>query len=423
MVFATLILTAVFICYVYGWPWGRRWAFRFALPVAVLANASAMAVGGLVILLAESGLLVDGRLGTYIEWNRAFVFLPLAGLLNLLALAQPAGPYLRSAAWMANGALALYAGWYWIRHESFEGFGGTPPFGADLITALAVISLMTLAWDNGPVSAGGSAVFCPAKEGAFAERKTTLHWRGMFVVGLAAAMILVWLPALLTVLRRSGLEYAVTSLGGEISDRSARIAPLRIRELAPLRPYVTEIEAVYIPKNVLTPNSCESFAVAIGNLPRIYEVNAMELPEGCGALLHHLPFNSRLEHVILTGPGVTDETLADLARCKRLTIASFAGSRISDDGLRHLSGLVWLRNLVLRGAPLSGSGLTYLASLTGLTSLDLAKTYVGDEQISELAKFSSLISLDLRGTRVTVEGLQRLQRAVPRCQLDWEPAK
>jgi hypothetical protein len=407
MVLATLILAAVFTCYVRDWPWGRRWAFRFALPWAVLGNASALAIGVLVTLLAESGLLVDGLLGTYMEWNRAFLFVPLAGFLNLLALARPAARWLRIAAWLANAVLAVYAGWYWIKHESFEGFGGAPPFGADLVAALAAASLMTLAWDNVPHDASANRP----------------RLRGVVVFALTLAMVVAWMPAFFTVMRRCRLEYSITSLGGVISDRSRRIAPLRIRELAPLRPYVTEIEAIYIPKNALTPANCELFAQALGNLTSVYEIAAAQVPKGCSTLLNRLPPSSRLEYVTLSGPGITDETLADLGRCARLTSPSLAGAKISNDGLRHLSGLRSLRTLVLRGTPISGGGMEHLTSLPGLTWLDLADTSIGDEDLRHLTKLAALISLDLRGTRVTADGVQQLQRALPRCQIDWGPSK
>lgn len=407
MVFATLILTAVFTCYVYDWPWGRRWAFRFTLPLAVLANASALAIGVLVTLLAESGLLVDGRLGTYIEWSRTFLCVPMAGLLNLLALARPTARWLRIAAWLANAALAVYAGWYWIEHESFEAFGGAPPLGAAVVAALAAVSLMTLAWEIVPVDASGSRS----------------RLRGVLVFALTLAMVLAWIPAFRTVVRRCRWEYSVTSLGGEITDRSARIAPLRIRELAPLRPYVTEIEAIYIPKNVLTPANCDSFAQALGNLTRVYELEAAQVPQGCETLLNRLPPNSRMEYVTLHGPGVTDDTLADLGRCKRLATASFVGARISNDGLRHLSGLRWLRTLALRGTPITAGGLAHLTSLPGLTWLDVVDTPIGDEAIGSLSKLSALVALDLRGTHVTAAGVQSLKRALPRCQIDWGPSK
>lgn len=407
MVFAILILMAVFTCYVHEWPWGRRWSFRLTLPWAVIANASALAMGVLVTLLAESELLVHGHLGLYIEWTRAFICMPLAGCLNLLAFARPRSRCLRTAAWLGNGALAIYAGWYWIKHESFEGFGGTPPFGATLVAALAVVSLMTLAWESVPIAAGISRP----------------RLRGAFVLALTIAVALAWMPAFFTVVRRCRLEHAITSLGAKITDRSSRIAPLRIRELAPLRPYVTEIEAIYLPRNTLSPANCESFAQAVGNLAAIYEVEAAEVPEGCGSLLRQLPPISLLEHVGLTGPGVTDETLADLGHCTRLTSVSLAGARISNDGLRHLSALRWLRWLTLRGTPISGRGLSHLTSLPGLVSLDLADTPIGDEDLGELAKLSALVELDLRGTRVTAEGLTRLQLALPRCQIDGGPSR
>lgn len=55
--------------------------------------------------------------------------------------------------------------------------------------------------------------------------------------------------------------------------------------------------------------------------------------------------------------------------------------------------------------------------------LDLVDTPIGDEDLVELAKLSALFSLDVRGTRVTAEGVQRLRRVLPRCQVDWGPSK
>jgi hypothetical protein len=52
MVVATLILVAVFTCYVRDCPTARRWSFRAALPLAVLANALALAIGSLIAVLA-----------------------------------------------------------------------------------------------------------------------------------------------------------------------------------------------------------------------------------------------------------------------------------------------------------------------------------------------------------------------------------
>jgi hypothetical protein len=411
MVVAVLVITAVFTCYVRDWPWGRRWAFRLVLPVALVANAAALAVGVLVTALAESGWLVQNQLGFYVQWNRPFVCVPIAAAVNLLALAWPAAGWrLRGTAWLANGLLTAYAGSFWSIHESFERFGGAPPFGADLIAALAALSMMTLAWDDAP---GREAT----------EARSRRRLRSLLMLAAVAATVVALAPALHTVVRRCRLEAAVTSLGCEVTDRTRRIAPLRIRELAPLRPYVTEIEAVYIPKDALSTATSEPIEEVLGKLEMLDELEAVDVPDGCGGLLHRLPPGSLMQYVTLSGAGVTDDTLADIGQFKRLRKVVIADSRVSDEGLKHLSRLRWLEVLVLRGAPLSGSGLTHLASLPSLSSLDLADTAIGDDQIGALTSLSGLIDLNLGGTNVTPAGVKRLQTALPRCQIRWGPSQ
>jgi hypothetical protein len=405
MVVATLIVMAVVTCYVRGWPWGRRWAFRCMLPLAIVANSTALAVGVLVAVLAETGLLVQNRLGVYLEWNREFLCVPLAGLLTLLALAWPTAS-LRFAAWIANGLLIVYAACYWFIHETYEAVRGAPPLGADLVVSLAAISIMCLAWES------------PQQRAPAAGSRGRRVRAGLAMVA-AGATFAALTPAFLTVVRRCRSEAAVTSQGCEVTDRSRRMAALRIRELAPLRPYVTEIEAIYIPKDALTPANCASLSEAIGNLKMLYEIDAAVVPEGCDLLLRRLPPTSRMEFLMLSGPGVTDSMLADVGSCKRLTILTLVDSRITDDGLRQIAGLRSLRSLVLRRARVSGAGLRQLTVLPGLSSLDLADTPIGDDDVGALTQMPALVSLDLRGTRVTLAGVQQIQRALPRCQIDW----
>jgi hypothetical protein len=390
MVVATLILVAVFTCYVRDWPAARRWSLRAALPLAVLANALALAIGSLIVVLAMNGLLVQNRLGLHVAWNPAFVCLPIAAGLNLLAWAWPAsgrGP--RLAAWLANLLLIAYAGWYWNRHESQERFGGEPPFGAELITALAVISLMALAWaDDAPWrTADGFAMPTP--------RGRRRCWRRfVLVLSITLAVWLALIQPFRTVVRRCRLEAELTSLGCEVTDRTRRPAFLRVRELAPLRPYVTEIEAVSIPEGCLAAAGCRPVAEMLGKLTMLDEIEAPRVPAECERLLHRLPAGSFMQYLSLGGEGVTDETLAAVGGFKRLRKAHFIHSRITDDGLRRLGGLRWLDTLTLRGAPLAGRGLAALASLPSLTSLDLAETEVGDQQIAVLQRFAGLSGLE-----------------------------
>ncbi|HEV3020888.1 MAG TPA: hypothetical protein VGX76_00415 [Pirellulales bacterium] len=384
---------------------------RVTLPLAIAANVVGLAVGSLVVYLAENGLLVHNRLGLYIEWNRGFLCVPLAAATNLLAWAWPgAGRRLRAAVWLANGVLVLYAGWYWRVYESYERYGGAPPFGADRAAALVAISLVTLAWDE------KHATSQPAAKASRRLRRTWLVMAIAIVTG--AALVLPFR----TVLRRCRLEAALTSLGCEVTDRTRRPAPLRIRELAPLRPYVTEIEAVYLPKDSLTAATCQSLAEVLGHVTMLDEVDAPAVPAGCERLLSRIGPGSYMQYLTLSGEGVTDEMLATAGGFQRLRTAIFAEGRISDAGLTHLAGLPWLETLVLRDMPITGDGLAPLASCPTLRVLDLSGTQVGDEQVAVLAQLPSLGELDVRRTRITAAGVKQLQGAAPQLRITWEPA-
>ncbi|HVA48699.1 MAG TPA: hypothetical protein VNH11_20205 [Pirellulales bacterium] len=416
MVVATLILTGVFTCFVRGSARGRRWAFYAALPIAVSANVVALAVGGLLLFLAESGLLVQNRLGMYVEWNRAFVCLPIAALVNLLAWGWPAANRrLRLAAWLANSLLLLYAGGYWSVHESYERFGGAPPFGADLVAALAAVSLMALAWDPAWSTARPVRGDTSAAPVARSRRRMALVLLAATAIG--AALV----SPFQTVIRRCRLEAALTSLGCEVTDRTRRSAPLRIRELAPLRPYVTEIEAVFIPKDRLTAANCQQFAELLGQVTMLDEIEAASVPKGCETLLSRLGPGSFVQYLSLSGAGVHDDVLAIAGGFPRLRTAAFTDATITDAGVAKLAGSPWLETLVLRNTPLDGSGLAALTSLPSLTQLDLSGTHVGDDQVAVLQRFARLTDLDLSNTRVTAAGVRKLQQALPQCEIKWSP--
>jgi hypothetical protein len=411
MAIATLVLAGVLACYIRGLPWAQRWAFRAAFPLAIAANITALAVGSLVVYLAENGLLVYNRLGLCVEWNRLFLSVPLAAGINLLTWGWPgAGRRLRTAAWLANAVLVLYAGWYWRLYETYERYGGAPPFGADLVMALAALSLATLAWDHRLAASPASAATSRSRR------------RSVLVLAIAAVIGATLVLPFRTVLRCCRLEASLTSLGCEVTDRTRRPAPLRIRELAPLRPYVTEIEAVYLPKGCLTPATCEPLAEALGRVTMLDEIEAPAVPAGCEQLLNGLGPGSYMQYLLLTGEGVTDEALAKAGGFQRLRRAVFAKGRISDAGLAQLAGLPWLETLVLRDTPITGDGLASLATCPTLRVLDLSGTQIGDEQVDVLVQLPRLSDVDLSRTRVTAAGVEKLRAALPQCQITWGPA-
>lgn len=400
MVFAGLILVVVFTGVVAGWDRIRRRAVYAALPTGVAANAVALAVGCLVVFLGENGLLVYNRLGLYLTWNRGFYCVPIAAAVNLLAAARP-GHGVRRVAWLANASLFVYAGWHWYVHESLERFGGVPPFGAILVVALAVVSLVNLAWDTRP---GGTMAPRSRRRAAFVALTTIV------IVALLVAPFRV-------VLRRCRLEAALTSLGCGVTDRTRRPAPLRVPELGPLRPYVTDIEAVYIPEGSLAAENCGAFAEVLGRVTMLDEIDARLVPKGCEGLLDRIGPTSFMQYLALHGPGVGERALAKAGTLSRLRTADFSGSRITDANIADLAGLPTLERLVLSGTSIDGSGLAALASLPAFTQLDLSRTRVGDDQVPVLQQLSRLRQLAIRDTHFTDAGVARLQQALPKCEI------
>ncbi len=108
----------------------------------------------------------------------------------------------------------------------------------------------------------------------------------------------------------------------------------------------------------------------------------------------------------LSGPAVTDNTLATVARMKNLQAIDLTDTSITDDGLKHLQGLTDLRHLHLRGnGGITDAGMWSLRPLTRLESLDLSATKISDAGLANLGVFSQLRSLSASGTRITDAGL------------------
>jgi Leucine-rich repeat (LRR) protein len=168
-----------------------------------------------------------------------------------------------------------------------------------------------------------------------------------------------------------------------------------------------------------------------------------ELP----ALLIQLRFNEfdRLEKLDVSGiAGVDYGFLAPIAGLEELSLAN-AG--LNDDSLSRLPKLPALKKLVLDGNDIRGSGLAALsdqpalvdlslncptltdllannlAELKQLKRLSLAGSGLSDTGIRHLEGLTSLESLDLRKTKVTAAGIERLQKALPQCKIDWDGTK
>jgi Leucine Rich repeat len=91
----------------------------------------------------------------------------------------------------------------------------------------------------------------------------------------------------------------------------------------------------------------------------------------------------------------TDADLGDLCELRSLVRLGLSGTQVTDSGLRTVADLRGLRALILSGTAVSDKGLRHLESRSNLQSLDLTDC-----------------------PNVTDEGLARLKKALPHCDIE-----
>ena len=127
-----------------------------------------------------------------------------------------------------------------------------------------------------------------------------------------------------------------------------------------------------------------------------------------------------LEVLGANSTGVGDDAMEKIGRLSQLKILLLDGTDVSDTGLRHLRSLEHLERLTLasNGDGITDKGIEYLAELQSLRELNLVGCgEVTDESIPVLGRLQRLERLDLSFTRVSADGLKKLQRLLPKCDV------
>ena len=138
-------------------------------------------------------------------------------------------------------------------------------------------------------------------------------------------------------------------------------------------------------------------------------------------LLVHLRSLPRVKHILLDGcEKVTDRGLAHFASLSNLEELHLAETSVTGDGFDALCNLDRLKVLMLDGAPVTDDNLAKLPPLENLEELWLAETAITDESIPHLKRLAGLKVLDLSLTEITPEGFERVQTALPDCEI-FEP--
>lgn len=134
---------------------------------------------------------------------------------------------------------------------------------------------------------------------------------------------------------------------------------------------------------------------------RPWETLPVELPEPpvaaiqpqLGRRLIQLAVKHRLKDLDFSNMRLSDDDLADLARCRDLLSLDLSGNPITDRGVWRLRGLDQLRRL------------------------NLYKTRVTDAVLPSLRGMKELMELGLYRTGVTQAGLESLKRELPRVDI------
>ncbi|MBA4187179.1 MAG: hypothetical protein C0467_04090 [Planctomycetaceae bacterium] len=125
-----------------------------------------------------------------------------------------------------------------------------------------------------------------------------------------------------------------------------------------------------------------------------------------------------ISEVDLSFKPITDAELKELTTLTNLTVLNLNYTQVTDSGLKELATFNNLSTLTLRGTKVTGVGFRALSPLKNLSSLDLRATPVNDSGLREIATLKNLTTLDLIAIMGTVEGVNDLQRALPRCKIE-----
>ena len=139
-----------------------------------------------------------------------------------------------------------------------------------------------------------------------------------------------------------------------------------------------------------------------------------------GSGMTHLTSLNELERLNLAQTSAGDVALESIRDCDKMQWLSLWQTAVTDDGLKNLVQMQKLRHLDLKNTSTSDVGLQHVSQLENLEHLDLQQTFVSDAGLAHLDKIPKLQHLDLTVTVVTPEGVERLQAALPDCNIVWQ---
>lgn len=132
------------------------------------------------------------------------------------------------------------------------------------------------------------------------------------------------------------------------------------------------------------------------------------------ACLTDLP---KLQALSLARSQVTDDGLQQIEGLSQLQFLNLANTKITGRSLSHLKKLSRLQSLYLGNTPIADSDLAHLGPLTNLVVLYIDNTNISDAGLKYIEKLPNLTRLSAANTKIAADGVEKLKRALPKCEI------
>ena len=199
-----------------------------------------------------------------------------------------------------------------------------------------------------------------------------------------------------------------------VADQWERVDLIRLTDLTP------ETCSDLHP-NTVSLNFCESsltaaHIAAIPTLPNLTVLNLGATGLNANGLrdLDRFPGLQVIDLEFLDADG---SDLASLRECPNLGLVFLWKSSVGDQGASTVLGLPRLRFLDLGSTRVGDDLFLNREPHEALEKLLLDHTAVSDGSVASLSRWTKLKSLDLTGTVITPEGLAKLRKALPNCEI------
>ncbi|WP_020475011.1 leucine-rich repeat domain-containing protein [Zavarzinella formosa] len=168
-------------------------------------------------------------------------------------------------------------------------------------------------------------------------------------------------------------------------------------------------------------NGSVDLASDLAVLPALTEVELhASAPDGRSATCPRVKWAllPKIRTVRLTGAGIGDRQLEDLAKATGLRSLHLNGVAVTDKGLACLKQVKGLNMLLIQSSHVTAGGVKAISALDGLTSLTLAANAIGPDGFRHLAAMTGLEYLNLESTDATDSDVAALARLKNLTHLD-----